>query len=232
MVIDISARIVQASLGLYVPMPSVMHMPSDETEQYDGPKTTVQRDDGDGDGSGDGSGDGGEGGSEGKGGCGSSAMVCALAKPTTMVRKSTPTSRGADPKRPAEPRRAEGRHEGEAALTARRPLGGLGMGARAEAPRAAKAWTAPYSTAQSRPSSAIMQVLPTAPPPPLSPQAQSRPSTASRPGRGAWAVATREAPIVDERVCGKEAGSVSCTAPAMSMVFFALKASVSGSQPR
>ena len=37
-------------------MPSVMHMPSDETEQYDGPKTTVQRDDSSGDG-----GDGGEG---------------------------------------------------------------------------------------------------------------------------------------------------------------------------
>jgi len=234
MVIDISARIVQASFGLYVPMPSVMHMPSDETEQYDGPKTTVQRDDGDGDGSGDGSGDGGEGGSEGKGGCGSSAMVCALAKPTTRVRKSTPTSRGADPKRPAEPRRAEGRHEGEAAVTARRPLGGgaPGIEARAEAPRAAKAWTAPYSTAQSRPNSAIMQVLTTAPPPPLSPLAQSRPSVASRPGRGAGAVATREAPIVDERVCGMEAGSVSCAAPAMSTVFFALKASVSGSQPR
>ena len=44
-------------------MPSVMHMPSDETEQYDGPKTTVQRDDSSGDG-----GEGGEGGSEGKGG--------------------------------------------------------------------------------------------------------------------------------------------------------------------
>ena len=47
-------------------------MPLDEMEQYDAPKTTVQCDDG-----------------------------CALAKPTTRVRKSTPTSRGADPKRPA-----------------------------------------------------------------------------------------------------------------------------------
>ena len=120
-------------------MPSVMHMPSDETEQYDGPKTTVQRDDS--------SGDGGEGGSEGKGGCGSSAMVCALAKPAIMTRKSTPTSRGADPKRPAEPRRAEGRHEGEVALTTRRPLGSgvPGIEARVEAPRCcAKAWTALY----------------------------------------------------------------------------------------
>ena len=161
-------------------------------------------------------------------------QVCALAKPTTRVRKSTPTSRGADPKRPAKPRRAEGRHEGEVALTARRPSGGGGpmMEARPEAPRAAKAWTAPYRTAQSRPSIASMRVLTTAPPPPLSPQAQSRPSIASRPGRGAGAVATREAPIVDERVCGKEAGSVSCTAPAMSTVLFALTASVSGSQPR
>jgi hypothetical protein len=229
MVIDISARIVQASLGLYLPMPSVMHMPSDETEQYDGPKTTVHRDDSSGDG-----GEGSEGGSEGKGGCGSSAMVCAPAKPTTRVSRRKPTSRGADPKPPAEPRRAEGRHEGEVALTARRPLGGGGPGieAKVEAPRAAKVWTAPYSTAQSRPSSAIMQVFPTAPSPPLSPQAQSRPSIASRPGRGAGAVATREAPIVDERVCGMEAGSVSCADPAKSMVFFALKASVSGSQPR
>jgi hypothetical protein len=85
-----------------------------------------------------------------------------------------------------------------------------GIEARVEAPRcAAKAWTAPYSAAQ------------------------SRPSIASRPGRGAGAVATREgAPIVDERACGMESGSVSCTASTMSMVFFALKASVSGSQPR
>ena len=130
-------------------------------------------------------------------------QVCALAKPTIRVRKSTPTSRGADPKRPAEPRRAEGRHVGEAALTARRPSGGGGPGieARAEAPRcSAKAWTAQYSTAQSRPSIASML------------------------GRGAGAV-------MDERACGMEAGSVSCTAPAMSRVFFALKASVSGNQP-
>ena len=68
-------------------MPSVKHMPLDEMEQYDAPKTTVQCDDG-----------------------------CALAKPTTRVRKSMPTSRCADPKRPAEPRRAEVRHEGGAAL--------------------------------------------------------------------------------------------------------------------
>jgi len=67
-------------------------------------------------------------------------------------------------------------------MTARRPSGGGGPGieARAEAPRcAAKAWTAPNSTAQ------------------------SRPSTASMPGRGAGAFATREAPIMDERACGK-----------------------------
>jgi hypothetical protein len=93
-------------------------------------------------------------------------------------------------------------------LTARRPSGGPGIEARAEAPRAAKAWTAPYSAAQ------------------------SRPSIARRPGRRAGAVATREAPIVDERACGMEAGSVSCAASATSMVFFALKASVSGSPPR
>ena len=68
-------------------------------------------------------------------------------------------------------------------MTARRPSGGGGPGieARAEAQRcAAKAWTAPNSTAQ------------------------SRPSTASMPGRGAGAFATREAPIMDERACGKE----------------------------
>ena len=67
-------------------------------------------------------------------------------------------------------------------MTARRPSGGGGPGieARAEAPRcAAKAWRAPNSTAQ------------------------SRPSTASMPGRGAGAFATREAPIMDERACGK-----------------------------
>jgi hypothetical protein len=49
-------------------MPSVMHMPSDETEQYDGPKTTVQRGGGDGGCGGDGGGEG------GKGGGGSGAM--------------------------------------------------------------------------------------------------------------------------------------------------------------
>ena len=57
-------------------MPSVMHMPSDETEQYDCPKTTVQRDDssGEGDEGGDGGGDwsGGEGG----GGCGGVGGEC------------------------------------------------------------------------------------------------------------------------------------------------------------
>ena len=42
-VIDISARIVHASSTPYLPMPSVMHMPSDETEQYDGPETIVHR---------------------------------------------------------------------------------------------------------------------------------------------------------------------------------------------
>ena len=60
-------------------------------------------------------------------------------------------------------------------MTARRPSGGGGPGieARAEAPRcAAKAWMAPYSTAQ------------------------NRPSTASMPGRGAGAFATREAPVI------------------------------------
>ena len=44
-------------------------------------------------------------------------------------------------------------------MTARRPSGGGGPGieARAEAPRcAAKAWMAPYSTAQNRPSTASM----------------------------------------------------------------------------
>ena len=55
-------------------MPSVMHMPSDETEQYDGPKTTVQRGGGGG-GCGGVGGDGGDGGGEGgKGGGGSGAM--------------------------------------------------------------------------------------------------------------------------------------------------------------
>jgi hypothetical protein len=82
------------------------------------------------------------------------------------------------------------------------------MEARAEAPRAAKAWTAPYSTAQ------------------------SRPSTASMPGRRAGAIATREAPVVDERAYGMESGSVSCAASSMSMVLFALKASVSSNPPR
>jgi len=82
------------------------------------------------------------------------------------------------------------------------------MEARAEAPRAAKAWTAPYSTAQ------------------------SRPSTASRPGRRAGAIATREAPVVDERAYGMESGSVSYVASTMSTVLFALTASVSSSPPR
>ena len=89
-------------------------------------------------------------------------------------------------------------------MTARRPSGGGGPGieARAEAPRcAAKAWMAPYSTAQ------------------------SRPSTASMPGRGAGAFATREAPVMDERACGME-----CAAPLP--VLFALKALVSSSPPK
>ena len=79
-------------------------------------------------------------------------QVWALAKLTIRARKSTRVSQGADPKRPAEPRRAEGRREGEAVMTARRPSrgGGLGIEARAEVARcAAKAWTAQYSTAQS-----------------------------------------------------------------------------------
>ena len=83
-----------------------------------------------------------------------SVQVCALAKPTIRTMKSTPASRGAAPKRPAEPHRAEGRHEAEAAPTARWPSGGGGPGieATAETPSAEKPWTAPYSAAQSRPS--------------------------------------------------------------------------------
>ncbi len=42
-------------------------------------------------------------------------MVCALVKPTIMARKMVRASRGTDPKRPAEPRRAESRHDREAA---------------------------------------------------------------------------------------------------------------------
>jgi len=42
-------------------------------------------------------------------------MVCALVKPTIMARKIVRASRGTDPKRPAEPRRAESRHDREAA---------------------------------------------------------------------------------------------------------------------
>ena len=42
-------------------------------------------------------------------------MVCALVKPTIMARKMVRASRGIDPKRPAEPRRAESRHDREAA---------------------------------------------------------------------------------------------------------------------
>ena len=42
-------------------------------------------------------------------------MVCALVKPTIMARKMVQASRGTDPKRPAEPRRAESRHDREAA---------------------------------------------------------------------------------------------------------------------
>ena len=40
---------------------------------------------------------------------------CALVKPTIMARKMVRASRGTDPKRPAEPRRAESRHDREAA---------------------------------------------------------------------------------------------------------------------
>ena len=42
-------------------------------------------------------------------------MVCALVKPTIMARKKMRASRGTDPKRPAEPRQAERRHDREAA---------------------------------------------------------------------------------------------------------------------
>ena len=42
-------------------------------------------------------------------------MVCALVKPTIMAMKMVQASRGTDPKRPAEPRRAESRHDREAA---------------------------------------------------------------------------------------------------------------------
>ena len=42
-------------------------------------------------------------------------MVCALVKPTIMARKMVRARRGTDPKRPAEPRRAERRHDREAA---------------------------------------------------------------------------------------------------------------------
>jgi hypothetical protein len=52
------------------------------------------------------------------------------------------------------------------------------------------------------------------------------------PGRRAGAIATREAPVEDERAYGMESGSVSCVASAMSMVLFALKASVTSSPPR
>ena len=42
-------------------------------------------------------------------------MVCALVKPIIMARKMVRARRGTDPKRPAEPRRAERRHDREAA---------------------------------------------------------------------------------------------------------------------
>ena len=42
-------------------------------------------------------------------------MVCALVKPTIMARKMVRARRGTDSKRPAEPRRAERRHDREAA---------------------------------------------------------------------------------------------------------------------
>ena len=38
-------------------------------------------------------------------------MVCALVKPTIMARKMVRASRGTDPSRPSEPRRAERRHD-------------------------------------------------------------------------------------------------------------------------
>ena len=41
--------------------------------------------------------------------------LCALVMPTIMARKMVQASRGTDPKRPAEPRRAERRHDREAA---------------------------------------------------------------------------------------------------------------------
>ena len=40
-------------------------------------------------------------------------VVCALVKPTIMARKMMRASRGVDPRRTAELRRAEGRHESE-----------------------------------------------------------------------------------------------------------------------
>ena len=46
-------------------------------------------------------------------------MVCALVKPTIMARKMMRASRGADPRRTAELRRAAGRHESEATTQTR-----------------------------------------------------------------------------------------------------------------
>ena len=95
---------------------------------------------GDGDGNGSPEPGGGKGG--GSGACG----VCALVKPTIRARTRTPAIGGAA-KRPTKPRRAEGRHKREMALTARGRSGGgaPGIEARAEAESAATARTAPNS---------------------------------------------------------------------------------------
>jgi len=73
-----SARIVQASLSLYDPLPSVMHNPLEVTSQYDPPETIDQF---------------GEGGSGDGDGCGSD---CASAPLTIRAKTMTCANRGAD----------------------------------------------------------------------------------------------------------------------------------------
>ena len=74
-----------------------------------------------------------------------SVQSCALVmatKPNATRRKTTRSSRGADPKRHMEPRRAEGRLDAKVALTAPAPLGGdPEIEASAQVGRAAKSWT-------------------------------------------------------------------------------------------
>jgi hypothetical protein len=74
-----------------------------------------------------------------------SVQSCALVmatKPNATRRKTTRSSRGADPKRHMEPRRAEGRLDAKVALTAPAPLGGdPEIEASAQVGRAAKTWT-------------------------------------------------------------------------------------------